>query len=535
MKKTLLFILLPVFIFILMLSSCGKKGNNDSRELIDSARKIKIVQMEGKATVTDDRETLNCYVGMNLYSGDYVEVSKESVLVIKFDEDKYVYLGENTKINLLSVGKNSYKTNVYIEEGLVLAEIQNKLGEDEEFFLSSNNSVMAVRGTIFGLKVEDLDSLYRETYSVYKGVTELFLADKSNGNIITGKLKDLSNVKIEVDVPKDHLLSPEDFASIISNWLRDEFDEFDDEDDANNILDKVKIRKTTPSRIDYQQVIDLIGDGTVSYSQISYNAKGYFGKYDGNPHSIEVNVDTPNATVYYKENINDEYGTNNFEYTNAGKYIVYYKIECYGYETKEDYKVIQIDKEDLNVENNKSYDELKTGYLEGLDADYLLSVIDIDQYFEISGLDIDNNLLEQATFSIDGKIKKGTNSYNVNINLPDNIKDNYNDCYITLEGISANPVTYISNGPISGGALDITNINSFNKYNGISFNELISGLSYQFDDETREELLLSENSPINYSYTKIIDNYIELNDGINTFTAEITLRNGRSASSLSLV
>ena len=40
---------------------------------------------------------------------------------------------------LKSQGKDKYKTNVFVEKGVVLAEIQRPLGEDEEFFLSSNN------------------------------------------------------------------------------------------------------------------------------------------------------------------------------------------------------------------------------------------------------------------------------------------------------------------------------------------------------------------------------------------------------------
>jgi hypothetical protein len=196
MKKFIGFII--CFIFCIFLASCSDGGSNNGERLLDSARNIKIVQIEGSATVTDDTETVDCFKGMNLYDGDTLNVGKDSVIVVKFDEDKYVYLGENSKVNIKSEGKDKFKTNVFVEMGVVLAEIQNKLGEDEEFFLSSNNSVMAVRGTIFGVTVRDDGSQYIETYAVYRGVTELVVFDKVNGQIIKGKLTDLSNKRLKL-------------------------------------------------------------------------------------------------------------------------------------------------------------------------------------------------------------------------------------------------------------------------------------------------------------------------------------------------
>ncbi|MCR5349466.1 MAG: FecR domain-containing protein, partial [Acholeplasmatales bacterium] len=528
MKKTILFILLPIFMLVLFLTGCNGSNNKktDESNLIDSARKIKIVQMEGSAKVTDEKETLDCYVGMNLYSGDNVEVAKSSVLVVKFDDDKYVYLGEETKINILSVGNSKYKTNVYIEKGTVLAEIQNKLGEDEEFFLSSNNSVMAVRGTIFGLQVTDLGNSYQEVYSVYKGVTELFLADKKENEIITGVLKDLSNIKIEVNVPKSHALTEDEFNNIISNWLKDEFSEFTNEDNANSILDEVEIKTSTPSKSDYQQVIDTIGDGSVSYSQINYSAKGYFGFYDGNSHSISVNVDDNNAKVYYKDSEKGTYSENNFEYVVPGNYTVYYKIECEGYDTKEDYKVINIEKADLTIEKTNDYSDVSNGYVSGMDASCILDKIDINSYYTLSGVQKDSNYIANATYSILGTIEEGSNSYNVYVNLPDDIKDCYNDAIIVLSDIVAYSVVYNNTNSLASNVLDLTTISSYTKYNGVSFGELNSTSGFVFDDNIFDEYKLNEQETITYSYDKIVDDYIELKDGKNTFTAHLPLKNG---------
>ena len=94
-----------VLLLTIFLASCsGDKPNNNTSngQFLDSARTIKVVQIEGSADVSDGKETINCFKGMNLYDGDTLNVKAESVLVIKFDADKYVYLGENTKVNIKS-------------------------------------------------------------------------------------------------------------------------------------------------------------------------------------------------------------------------------------------------------------------------------------------------------------------------------------------------------------------------------------------------------------------------------------------------
>ena len=128
MKKLIFFVttILSFVLILFSLTSCGDDRENNG-SLLDSARSIKIVGMEGSATVSDDKEELKCFKGMNLYDGDTLNIGADSVLVIKFDEDKYVYLGENTTINIKSEGKDSYKTNIFVEKGIVLAEIQNKM------------------------------------------------------------------------------------------------------------------------------------------------------------------------------------------------------------------------------------------------------------------------------------------------------------------------------------------------------------------------------------------------------------------------
>ena len=119
MKKLIFFVttILSFFLILFSLTSCGDDRENNG-SLLDSARSIKVVGIEGSATVSDDKEELECFKGMNLYDGDTLNIGSDSVLIIKFDEDKYVYLGENTTINIKSEGKEKYKTNIFVEKGI---------------------------------------------------------------------------------------------------------------------------------------------------------------------------------------------------------------------------------------------------------------------------------------------------------------------------------------------------------------------------------------------------------------------------------
>ncbi len=413
MKKFIGFII--CLMFCIFLASCSKSDEPENGRFLDSARNIKIVQIDGSANVTYEEKTDTCFKGMNLYDGDSVIVSANSTIVIKFDEDKYVYLGENTKIDIKSEGEDKFKTNVFVSYGVVLAEIQNKLGEDEEFFLSSNNSVMAVRGTIFGVAVKEVGDEIVQTYSVYKGVTELVIFDKVNEQIIKGKLEDISNSKIEIKVPKDHVIPTNDFRGIISNWLNDVDDKFSNPDDANSKLDEVEITVSKPTKDDFEQVINVI-ETDVSYSDIEYTSKGFFGKYDGAGHKIEINPITDGATVKYSLDEINYQDDNTFEFYSPGMYRVYYRIECEGYDTKDDFEVIYITNPTIILESDHIFydDNSKASILD------ISSLSDTD-FNRFNGVKIDT-ILENREFYI-GDTLIDENTFNVTIDYNKKIDD----------------------------------------------------------------------------------------------------------------
>ena len=524
MKKLIFFVttILSFVLILFSLTSCGEDRENNG-SLLDSARSIKIVGMEGSATVSDDKEELKCFKGMNLYDGDTLNIGADSVLVIKFDEDKYVYLGENTTINIKSEGKDSYKTNIFVEKGIVLAEIQNKLGLEEEFFLSSNNSVMAVRGTVFGLHVREINNVLHQIYSVFKGVTELFVFDKINNELVKGKLTDISNKKIEVKINKDKIIKKEEFNQITDNWLDGIDNKYQDENDANDKLDEVEITVSTPSEEDYKKVIDTISEETkVTYSSLTYSSKGYFDYYDGNPHKISVNVDNKDAKVYYRsENMSTYSETNNFEYTEPGIYRVYYKIVCDGYDDKEDFEVINIYKKNIIV-SLKS--ELNLYPISGMTLEESLSGINLKDYIELSGIaEEDKQYLDDIGFSYDGRVSSDIDSYEIKLILPDNIKDYYDEPTFNININSRKLVyntPYVSSDIFDGNVLMLNGMMTFNKYNGIKANTLFDSMEFQIGGNN--PVTEFEPNNISFEYEHTMDGYIDLKNGINTFTATFT-------------
>lgn len=89
------------------------------------------------------------------------------------------------------------------------------------------------------------------------------------------------------------------------------------------------------------------GDGTftirytfqATVDRLTHTHSGYVGAYDGTPHSISIETAVSDVTISYstdEDEINEEdkyYDSYKPEFTEAGEYTVYYKLEKEGYET----------------------------------------------------------------------------------------------------------------------------------------------------------------------------------------------------------
>ena len=146
----------------------------------DVYRIIKVFEVEGTANVVRDGiGDIEPYVNMVLESGDHISLEK-GLLTIKADEDKYIYLEENTELVLMASGNSKdSKTTIELLSGAITNDIQNKLSEESSYEVNTPNSTMSVRGTIFYVQVYEENGVKYTKVSVFSGkvVTKLKYSD----------------------------------------------------------------------------------------------------------------------------------------------------------------------------------------------------------------------------------------------------------------------------------------------------------------------------------------------------------------------
>lgn len=138
----------------------------------EAYRVIQVSKIEGHAGVERvDIGTLDAYAGMMLQSEDSVSVDAESYLYLKLDEDKYIMAEPGCKMHLSATGNSTNsKTEIRLEEGSVVNRLDNKLSEESAYGITTPNSTMAVRGTVFRVEVLIAEDGILETrISVYEG------------------------------------------------------------------------------------------------------------------------------------------------------------------------------------------------------------------------------------------------------------------------------------------------------------------------------------------------------------------------------
>lgn len=142
----------------------------------EAYRVIQVSNVDGSASVERvDIGMLDAYSGMMLQSEDAVEVKAESYLYLKLDEDKYVMLEPGSRMQLKASGNPANnKTSIHLSAGAVVNRLDSKLSAESSYEVTTPNSTMAIRGTIFRVEVvPTADGTGVETYiSVYEGEVE---------------------------------------------------------------------------------------------------------------------------------------------------------------------------------------------------------------------------------------------------------------------------------------------------------------------------------------------------------------------------
>ncbi|MBR3835150.1 MAG: FecR domain-containing protein [Lachnospiraceae bacterium] len=166
-------ILLVVCIAIVAIVMLTKKD--------DSYRIIKVYEFEGDGVVNrTDLGDIEPYNNMVLESGDNIKLNT-GLMTLKLDDDKYVYVEENTEFELEATGTSQdSKTTINLKSGAITNEIQNKLSGESSYEINTPNSTMAVRGTTYYVQVyEDDKGVNYTRVSVFEGkvTTKLMYAD----------------------------------------------------------------------------------------------------------------------------------------------------------------------------------------------------------------------------------------------------------------------------------------------------------------------------------------------------------------------
>ena len=184
-------------------------------------RNITVIDTLGTVSVYREsvNDTLDAYVDMNLESGDEVTVGPSSELDLKLDDDKFVYVEENTKMSLKAEGdSDNSKTQIFLSEGATLHKLDSKLSDSSTYEIETPNATMAIRGTITWARVyKGEDGEVHSDFQVYEGKTELQL------HTVDGK-----PIGKTVEIPEGYQVKTrggQDFSEIILQNVNDKEEE----------------------------------------------------------------------------------------------------------------------------------------------------------------------------------------------------------------------------------------------------------------------------------------------------------------------
>ncbi len=176
-------------------------------------RLLKIYEVEGKANVSrEGTGDIEPYANMVLESGDRVSL-ETGKLTIKADEDKYIYLEDNTQLVLVAEGDaaNS-KTKIDLISGAITNDIQNKLSTESSYEINTPNSTMSVRGTIYRVCVYEKDGIKYTKISVFEGevVTRLKYEDGTYSDETVSVTKGKEVIIYDDGTKTDYMSEPTD-------------------------------------------------------------------------------------------------------------------------------------------------------------------------------------------------------------------------------------------------------------------------------------------------------------------------------------
>ena len=110
-------------------------------------------------------------------------------------------------------------------------------------------------------------------------------------------------------------------------------------------------------QVTYKSTYDF-SEEIPKYPELEVSASGYEGIYDGKSHGITIDCETDGATILYSTD-GKTYSTKKPEYTDAGTYVTYYKVEKDGYTTTTGSETVKIEEAMIEFDvddSDKFYD-----------------------------------------------------------------------------------------------------------------------------------------------------------------------------------
>ena len=202
MKKRLYAVMILSILLVACLWGCSSKQE-------ESHRMIQVLEVSGNVVVDRvDYGPMDVYAGMRLQSGDTISVKAESWLKLQMDEDKFALVEPDSRLRLEATGSSTdSKTVIHLESGAITSRLDEKLSENSAYEVSTPNSTMAVRGTVFRVSVAyDAGGASVCDVSVYGGAVESRLI-QPDGSVEEGQAGLMIHSGTGVQIVADNALS----------------------------------------------------------------------------------------------------------------------------------------------------------------------------------------------------------------------------------------------------------------------------------------------------------------------------------------
>ncbi len=138
-----------------------------------SERTVMVESRNGSVEAYDGKETTYLVEGDKLLSGMEITTGFEADLTLLLDADKHIYAAGKTKFKIVALGRSdSSRTRIDLVTGTLVSGLDNRLGKDDTFAVTTPNAVMAVRGTVFTVGVTKSKGEYITKLTVTEGSVE---------------------------------------------------------------------------------------------------------------------------------------------------------------------------------------------------------------------------------------------------------------------------------------------------------------------------------------------------------------------------